>query len=383
MVLPALLLVTALGVPAAAVAQDREIQNVKERMKVEAERVEAEFADGRALAYKLVRTDSPKLSEALAKLDALQDLVEKDTALSAERRKVFLVTIKADIKNVRDIAAERSRATEVKSAPKPSDVRRDQRTEDNDRPSRYDDFKSRLDSSSKALQDSKDARREARENSGKLMRDVEKSAIPATDRDRFPKDWAKRVAKRSDRPAMSTKEKAILEAMNKTIEVDFDKMQLTDVLAYLNKKVGLDFAADKLGLQDAGVSYETTVTYQGRATVRSIIKRVLGDLNLGYYIKDETVQITSRERASKETSVRTYYIGDLGGIPDARLGQIGGAIQMIGVVNNIINLIKNVEPKSWADNDPDGVGTIAFDPVTMQLVIRQTAEMHFRLGGTR
>src|SRR5262245_27168512 len=115
--LPALLCVLALTANVSADEKDS-IDSVKARRKVEAERVESEFASKRLEAYKLVRSDSPKLSDSLAILDDLQSLLEKDTSLDSKRRELLLITVKADMKNVRETAAERSRtATRTQDAP--------------------------------------------------------------------------------------------------------------------------------------------------------------------------------------------------------------------------------------------------------------------------
>ncbi len=46
----------------------------------------------------------------------------------------------------------------------------------------------------------------------------------------------------------------------------------------------------------------------------------------------------------------------------------------------IIDLIQNsVEPQSWQVNG--GPGTIRFDPLTMSILVKQTAEVHFILAG--
>jgi hypothetical protein len=81
--------------------------------------------------------------------------------------------------------------------------------------------------------------------------------------------------------------------------------------------------------------------------------------------------------------VRTYYLGDLMGLMDLRLPPVVNQLQMAQNVAYIIDLIKHsVDPDSWADNGRDGPGTIAFEPLTMSLVVRQSAEVHFMLGGS-
>jgi hypothetical protein len=44
-------------------------------------------------------------------------------------------------------------------------------------------------------------------------------------------------------------------------------------------------------------------------------------------------------------------------------------------------IISTVDPASWQGVSERGYGTISYDPATMSLVVRQTAEMHYMLGG--
>ncbi len=73
----------------------------------EAERVEREFTDTRAAAYRLVRSPSPRLADSLARIEALLAVVEKDRALDDQLRRDFIATLKFDRGQVRRIARER------------------------------------------------------------------------------------------------------------------------------------------------------------------------------------------------------------------------------------------------------------------------------------
>ena len=169
--LPALLCVAFLT--GGLFASDKDpLDRVKDRRKAEAQRVESEFTDGRAAAYKLVRSDSPKLSEALDKLDALLDMLEKDNSLDAQRRKQLIVTIKWDMGEVKKIASERGRSSQVKSPP-PSTVRRDsppRREVEEERRDTVRDVKSTFDRRNDNLRDIRDKNRVAGENRNRIGR---------------------------------------------------------------------------------------------------------------------------------------------------------------------------------------------------------------------
>src|SRR5688572_26611620 len=90
-------LVAALLALASAAQADDILEDVKWRMKIEAQRGEKEYKDGRLAAYKLVSRDDPRLLDATEKITELLAMVQKDTSLAPERRKVILVTLKWDL----------------------------------------------------------------------------------------------------------------------------------------------------------------------------------------------------------------------------------------------------------------------------------------------
>lgn len=381
--LPAVLSV--MIVPAGLFAAEKDLlQDVKDRNKVEAERVESEFARERASAYKLVRSDTPNLVDATEKLQGLLSLLENDTSLDSKRRQTLIVTVKWDLDKVKEIVAERRRTSVAKSTPPPSVVRRDtpRRDYDEDRRRAGNDAKSVIESRRRDLADARRDRLDRADRFNRVMRSVDESAVPETREYVLPRDWAEKSRKRSAGIKMTAREKAIMDALNRTLEADFSANSLGDVIDYFKKKTGIEIVVDKRGLEDAGVTYESQINLKMKASARTVIKRVFADLGLAYYIKDEAMQVTSRERASQMTTTRTYYIGDLAQTVDIRLGGILTQLQMIETVNRIITLIKtNVEPKSWKDNNPEAPGAIYFDPVSMSLVVKQTAEVHFMMAG--
>lgn len=357
------------------------LKSVKERMKTEAQRVEREFTDGRAAAYKLVRSDDPKLSEATDKLRSLLEMVEKDTSLEQKKREQFIVTLKWDLDRVKELAAERRKTTRNDSPP-PSTIKREPpRNNDDERPNPSKDAKSTIDKRKSDLADAKRDKETKNQNSNRVMRDVERAAVAETDLVKFSPDHAEKMRKRGSAIKLTAKEKAIMESLNKTIEVDFSNVTFSEVIDYLKKKTGIEIAADRRGLDEANVTYDTKIELKMKASTRNVIRKLLADLGLAYYIKDEVLQVTSLERARAETTVRTYYVGDLALITDTRIPYDLGRLQAIQTLNSIIAQIKSIEPRSWKDeNNPDAPGTIVFDPVRMTLIIRQTAEFHFRMS---
>jgi hypothetical protein len=196
----------------------------------------------------------------------------------------------------------------------------------------------------------------------------------------FPKNWKELSAKRTQ-VKMTDKEKKLINALNTPMTVDLQDSTLEDVIKYLQDKAGIPIIVPDVVLQDKGITYKVPVSVNLKnVTLRTILKKVLGDVGLVYVVDKETLQVTTEERASKTLTTRTYYVGDVFGLQAQRFGGIYNQLQMMTAVNDIIGVIVGtVEPRSWWLNG--GEGTIAFDPRTMSLVVRQTAEIHFMLGG--
>ena len=370
-------------------AADDLLADTKDRAAIEAQRVEKEFADSRLAAYKLVRNDNPQLVESTQKLQELLTLIRADTSLDEKRRQVLLVTLKADLDRVADIAREKKRFTTTERATEITrtvrdNVDRDDRTrrvEPNRRIS--DDVKSMYDSRRRALEDSKTARVVKIDRMNALNREIDKSATPEAGVIRFdPEIWAKITKRRSVAQKMTEKEREILKVLDSTLNAEYSANTFEEVIEHLRKVTKVDIVVDKRALEEAGASYESKITVKMKSSMRTILKRVLADLNLAYVVKDEAILITSRERASQMTTVRTYYLGDLAGVSNSRLpGFVNQAIAIQNINNLIQNIVSTVDPQSWKVNNPDAVGVIVFDPITNSLSVKQSAEMHYKLGG--
>jgi hypothetical protein len=375
------------GTPAQLFAADKDpLPDVRDRMKVEAQRVEKEFTEGRAAAYKLVRAADPKLVEATEKLETLLAMVRRDNSLDAKRRKVLIVTLEWDLDKVKEIAGERRRTSSSGAAlsrAARSDIRRDdnaRRTTDGNSVVRG--ARSVIESRSRSLEDYRDDRRRSGDRFNRVMASTAKSAIPENRNVTFPKDWVEKSRKRTAGIKMTAKEKQIMKALSTTIDAEFSENHFEDVIDWLKKATKCEIIVDKRGLDESSVTYKTPITLKLKSSTRTVLKRILADLGLAYIVKDEAIQITSRERARQETTTRTYYIGDLAATVDVTLPWIFQQQQMLENIDRIIKLVTgSIESQSWKVNNPDAPGTIVFEPITMSLVVKQTAEIHFMLGG--
>jgi hypothetical protein len=219
-----------------------------------------------------------------------------------------------------------------------------------------------------------------------VYQDVDRSAMLPIGDVEFPKDWAAKTKMRKARQnPLTEKEKAILEALNRPITFEAKDIKFEEVIDQLQKLLGQPIQVDQEALDAAMIKYDTPVSVRAKQprAARTVLRQVLGPLELTYVVKNETIFVTTKERAKQMMTVRAYYIGDLLGTIDIRLPPALNQLQMAQYVAYLMDIIqRTVDPESWASNGRDGQGTIAFDPLTMSLVIRQSAEVHSMLGGS-
>jgi hypothetical protein len=218
-----------------------------------------------------------------------------------------------------------------------------------------------------------------------VYQDVDRSAMLPIGDIEFPKDWAEKTKRRkAAQNPMTARERAILEALNKPITLDVKDAKFYDVIDQLEKLLGQTLVLDEDGLKQANVSEDSLVALRAKRprSARTVLREVLSPLGLTYVIKDQAIYVTTKEKARSMMVVRTYYLGDVMGPLNPYLPPALNQLQMAQNVAYIIDLIKRtVDPETWADVGRDGQGTIAFDPITMSLVVKQSAEVHFMLSG--
>ena len=234
------------------------------------------------------------------------------------------------------------------------------------------------------LAEGRDLRQQRETGATLAMRDVEHSAIPPRDVIEFPsrEKW-ERITKMRTKTNMTEREKALLKALDSPVTVNFQGSSLENVINYLQELTGQAVILDPDALESAGVKNETPITANFRGiALRTLLRKILGELQLTYVVKDESLRIVTPKQAQEMLTVRTYYLGDLAGVGDFTFGPVFAQAKMLQTVQQIIQMIvSTVEPDSWATNNNGGRGTIIYDPRTFTLVVKQSAEVHYMLGG--
>lgn len=164
-------------------------------------------------------------------------------------------------------------------------------------------------------------------------------------------------------PQPTASEKKILAALEKPTTVDFNETPLQDVVDYLvdfhNDEVPIKL--DNKALEDQGLGSDTQVT--GKLTnlpLRSVLRLMLAQHDLGFVIKNDVLLITTIEVENAEAVTRAYPLGDL----------VRG--DNYTALRNAIT--STVRPNTW--HQVGGPGQIEVLEESKSIVISQTQRAH-------
>lgn len=284
------------------------------------------------------------------------------------------------------------------------------------------------------VDDNNQLRLDKEESFFKQLDDVEKAVLVKVGDDHpvdYPKNWeelsGKRKGKyRADNRVRSEEEQRIEQSLERRISLHEDNVPLSEVVRKIGTVAGINIVFDQLGLEEEGVTTNRPVTIDvDGIRVKNALNLVLHPMNLGYLIKDEVLNVTSRMRQQGELEVRTYPVADLvvpipnfaptmsnafgvTGMPSgsnpalapqpgmmnqpfAQVGQdmVGGMGGMSGLTDGnprqgsgptvdfdtLVDLISTtIAPDSWGE--VGGAGSIRQYETTLSLVVRQTQKVH-------
>ena len=216
--------------------------------------------------------------------------------------------------------------------------------------------------------------------------DLMKSSLPAGGYDvEFPKGWKELSARRMKGTQLTAKEKKIIEALDKSIIVDWNNKMLEEALQELSTKMDQNLFIDKKALKDLEIDLNKPTTLQANGvSTRTVLRQILAAQGLTFVVKDEAIQVTTVERARDMLVTRVYYLGDL----VQGVGPFGGAPQwgtfldfqqtMANVETIVKSIQSSIDPLSWKERG--GAGTITFHFPSMSIIVRASAEVHASLG---
>lgn len=373
--LATLTLITALPL---AVRADDDLARFAARSKIAAQKLAADVDRAITQSRGLEKSDPAQaktvLVTVLQRVRDSEDLQDDARARLTERLNVRLRQV-GEVARLRRVAEEET----ARTLPRP---RLGERTQPG--PTGY--AKDYIDRSRDVVGANDRFRRERERAYADTMRNVEGSAVPVSRDVTYAKNWAEltKMRARTVGPKLTPKEVALLRTLNSTLSVDFTETSLKDALGYIQDRSGLSIIVDPAALREAMVEYDDPVTFKvKKVTVRTILRKVLGDKGLAYILKEGTVQVVTQQQARETMVTRTYPIDDLvGNVAFAQyFGPFVAQAQMIANARQIINIIvTTIEPAMWAVNG--GPATITYFPAGKALIVRAPAEMHYSLGGS-
>ena len=174
--------------------------------------------------------------------------------------------------------------------------------------------------------------------------------------------------------------------LRQRVSLAFDAMPITDAAAKIASTTGLQVEVDEEGVRQSGRTLSQTLLVINLVNVplADALDAALRPLQLGYTFADGTLTITSEERATPLLTT-VYPIADLVSVAggDSTPSTI---IDPAELERMAAFLRSAVDPQSWKVTPqhmpPSGRGVITVDETTASLIIRQTADVHARLGET-
>jgi hypothetical protein len=389
------------------------LEEARRRDQVAEQKAESDF---RAALVEMNKLENSNPARAADRLKKMLGILEEDTVLPAAKREAWKRVVKDRIR-VCEAQAERKGKEDADKADR--DVKGEERRTRDEQKARDDEAKKKdFRDAANLMKDGKfdEARKITdkypdspgaaanrymsgiasakasndaikREREGRILgafSDVEKSAMPPIGDIEFPspEKW-REITKARTKSVATEKEKAILKALDSPVTIMFEGSTFEAAIDYLQTLSGVTIIVDKATLDRAGINYDTPVNVKKmRVALRTALRRVLSDYGLTYVVEKETIHVLTNDEAKNKMTVRTYYLGDMAAAADFTFGAAFSRLQMAQNVASLIQtIVGTVEPDSWQVNNPDAKGTITFDPVHLTLIVKQSAEIHYMLGG--
>lgn len=155
-------------------------------------------------------------------------------------------------------------------------------------------------------------------------------------------------------PLPTTPEDTILNALDETIEVDWNGLPLEQALAELLEPIPLDYRGYATDPSRAS-EFESTVQLRHRATRKQILQRVLGPRDLGYIVRPSGIEIGDLDYVRANPTVRRYSLAHV----------CKTNLEAAEIVQVLQRMLK--------PNDPDSISMTLNGPI---LLVRATEPEH-------
>ena len=173
-----------------------------------------------------------------------------------------------------------------------------------------------------------------------------------------------------ERVSLDAEEKIRAALATKT-DLDFFDVPLGEAVEVIKDKHEINVQFDLASLDTFGVSTDDPITKSvSGITLRSALKLILNDLNLGYVIQDEVLLVTAADVAESQTTTELY---DVSGI----VKNYSGKEELPSVIKKIVS------PESWTSKiKPGPQGEIvltSFGDDRHYLIVKQNLNNHYAI----
>ncbi|QEL21125.1 DUF4974 domain-containing protein [Limnoglobus roseus] len=224
----------------------------------------------------------------------------------------------------------------------------------------------------------------------KNTRELVASATPSTGDVQFmdAKKWTElsNFRKKQDKIQLTPKEEAILKSLDTQVSVNFQDRPFEEALQDLSNQLNQEIFIDKQSLKDAGLDLSRAISFKGNVSARTALRALLQSNQLTFLVKGEMIQVVTLERAEKELTTRSYYLGDIvsgtGPFGNAILfGPVASYQQAIENANQLVKSIKDsIDPRCWKENG--GSCSVTFHMASMSVVVKASTEVHALMGNS-
>ncbi len=224
----------------------------------------------------------------------------------------------------------------------------------------------------------------------KNHRDVIASATPAIGDIQFMnrEEWTNltKLRGKQDKIQMTEKEEQILKSLETAVSLNLQDRPFEEALQDLSNKMNQELFIDKQSLKDAGLDLTRPISFKGNVSARTALRAILQSNQLTFLVKGEMIQVVTLERAERELSTRSYYLGDLvmGTGPYGNAIQFGPAASYQQAVQNAENIVKaikdSIDPRAWKDNG--GACSVTFHMASLSVVVKASTEVHALMGSS-
>ena len=157
-------------------------------------------------------------------------------------------------------------------------------------------------------------------------------------------------------------EKRIEQGLQSETSITFIETPLSDAMQRISEMHQLPVVIDTRALEEIGLDGDHPVTIDLRnVMLRSALRLMLRDCDLTYMIKDEVLQITTREAAESSLILKMYTL-------DGKLGERGELV--------VTAITRSISPDVW--ESLGGPGTVM--NIDHVLIVATTSDVHVEVN---